>query len=91
MKNSIGLKQNHINLGIVLIVLGVFLIWFGNWGTKEYRKEKYNPFKKIKRENTDDYFWDWLKMSTYIKGIGLMIMGVLGVLGGILVIVLEFI
>ncbi|KIA87295.1 hypothetical protein OA85_06765 [Flavobacterium sp. AED] len=86
----IGLNQKHIILGIVLIVLGIFFIWFGNWGTKEYRMEKYNPFKKIKRENTNDYFRDWLKIALYIRGIGLIVMGVLGVLGGVLVILLEF-
>ena len=82
---------NDFKKGLILIIIGLFLFWFGNWGTKEYRKEKYNPFKKIKRENTDDYFMDWLKMSNYIKGMALIIMGVLGVLGGVLVIVLEFI
>ena len=82
---------NGFKKGLILIIFGLFLIWLGRWATKDYRKEKYSPFKIIKRENTDEYFWDWLKISNYIKGYGSILLGSLLILGGILIVILEFI
>ena len=54
----ISFDLNHLNVfefGLILIILGVFSIWFGNSVYRDFKKENYNPFKITKRENQNDY------------------------------------
>ena len=91
--DMISFDLNHLNgieFGVILIMLGIFSIWFGNSVYKDYKKENYNLFKITKRENRDDYNKDAYNIFLYWRSIFMVIFGILFILGAILVLFFYF-